>query len=671
VVSVYRSWSLAREISSDPAGLFAGLLISDGVTVGLAVILAAGAAVTHPRGLRWFVLSLMGAVIFAHLLDAFIVLSLDERLNPLDLRQYLPEADVIASFLSPFRLALFLVFLASFVIAQRVNRRTLIALTAVALAAILAGLAGQTRYPESIQRYTTPIVAVMMAGLAESARFSYATADLPFYGEESTGFNYASDDLPFYQTKYLEHQQASILPGQPNMILLIVESLSSINSKRLSGEHDWMPRFDTLSDEGLLFVNFFANHAASEGGIISLLSGFPPMHYPGARPLMFEEFRMQWPILRSLQQQGYYSTFLTTGRLDFITMDEYIRGIGFDEALGRDEIAAFASAPRYSQDAPSDQLLYAQALSMLDALKDQSPWLLVLATASSHLPYMHPEGDDDAPESVWSWVDEQLDAFHESLEKNGFFENGVLLITADHRQMRPVTDTEREIYGESAKARIPLLIIGRGIPTGSRDDRFFQQSDLFRKLDRILDPDAPLSPNPVWVKRYNRKFGKIGRAGHLTVFAEADNSDGHSGYELYVSGDSGEWLGKSPPGARRVESTVHMQRAAHQQTRNQDRRDCLPTGGSTEINSGYLTIEVPGSYWFQLNIADSVACLRLNGETLIPPGAVQGEIVQIQLKAGVYLVETLSRDTPVKVSWLRPDAERRWRAAPIRDSRQP
>lgn len=651
-VSVYRSWILASEISSDRTGLFAGLLISDGVTLGLAFLLAAAAAMTRRRGIRWLVLGLMGAVTFAHFLDAFIVLSVDERLNLLDLRQYLPEFDVIASFLSPPRLALLLVFLASFLLAVRVYQPALMALIVVALVAIGAGLVGQARYPDSIQRYTTPVVAVVTAGLADRSRFRYAP-----------------DELPHYQAQYREHQQASPLPGQPNMILLIVESLSSINSQRVSGERDWLPGFDKLSREGLLFVNFFANHAASEGGMISLLSGVPPMHYPGARPLMFEEFQMQWSILRSLQHQGYYTAFLTSTRLDFITMDEYLRGIGFDEASGRDEVATLASAPRYAQDAPSDDLLYTEVLSMLDRLRDRSPWLLVLATASSHLPYTHPAGGEDSPEAVWAWVDEQLAAFHEALQAQGFYENGVLLVTGDHRQMRPVTDAERERYGKSAKARIPLLIIGRGIPTGITDERFFQQSDLFRRLAAVPDPDALLSPNPIWVKRYNRKYGKIGRTGHLTVFAEADGSDGTRGYELYVFGNAGEWLGERPPGARRVESMVHAQRAAHQHTRNLKHSECIAAADdSRRIHSGDLTINEAGAYWFRLDTSDPGACLRLDGETVIPPGTAPGEMVQVQLEIRSYRLELLSVDQPVSVEWLTPRSRRSaWTPVPLQE----
>ena len=159
-VSVYRSWILASEISSDPTGLFAGLLISDGVTLGLTFLLAAAAAMTRRRGIRWLVLGLMGAVTFAHFLDAFIVLSVDERLNLLDLRQYLPEFDVIASFLSLPRLALLLVFLASFLLAVRVYQPAFMAPTVLAPVAPRSGPAWPRRAGSTRVR-ATPSTAIV------------------------------------------------------------------------------------------------------------------------------------------------------------------------------------------------------------------------------------------------------------------------------------------------------------------------------------------------------------------------------------------------------------------------------------------------------------------------------------------------------------------------------
>ena len=90
---------------------------------------------------------------------------------------------------------------------------------------------------------------------------------------------------------------------------------------------------DVLAEEGTLFRNFFANHQASEGGLISLLGGYPPMHFPNASPYMFDEFAIQPSVLAEYRQQGYYTGFLTNSDLGFIGMDHYLHGLGFSDLI--------------------------------------------------------------------------------------------------------------------------------------------------------------------------------------------------------------------------------------------------------------------------------------------------------------------------------------------------
>jgi hypothetical protein len=237
-----------------------------------------------------------------------------------------------------------------------------------------------------------------------------------------------------------------------------------------------------------------------------------------------------------------------------------------DRSRGRDEVDAMRNAPRVVQDAPPDTLLYREALFSLRQLRKKGqPFLLTMATTSTHLPYTHPEGGPDTPAAVWDWSMRQLVRFCAELSEMGFFDHGILLITGDHRQMRPVSDAETLRYGDSARARVPLLVIGKGFQGGRIDDRFFQQSDLLRMLGRINQPGLPLSPYPLWVERYNRKYGHIELIDSLAVFDEDD--EGRHEYRLRVPGDRIEWTGRVPPFARKLELRIHAQRSMHQQKR--------------------------------------------------------------------------------------------------------
>ncbi len=482
-------------------------------------------------------------------------------MNLFDLGRYFQEWQVVLSFFNALTISATVVFVLAVFFNGSLSKRFSTGLFVLSLLALLAGFALVAKAPFQLQKYAVlQLNSIVAQVTSERGVSSYTQEQLAFYSAAGPG-------------------PVEFMDQDSNIILLIVESLSSINSFKVSGERDLLRRFDTLSEEGVLFRNFFANHAASEGGIISLLSGVPPLHYPGATPLMFDEFAMQPSVIGEYRQRGYFTEFLTNADLGFIGMDRYISGLNFDRARGWDEVPAMEQAPKIVQHAPSDRYLYAEALDraeQLNAKRDESgrPWFMAIATVSTHLPYTHPEGGEDTPGAVWAWSLEQLESFYRGLQDQGFFKNGILLISGDHRQMRPLTNQETKRYGDSAKARIPLLVIGEVLPAGVIDNRCFQQSDLLRLLKRVGQPDLELSPQPVWVERYNRVYGKVDSINRFSVFNSTDQ--GKHEMPVLMSGIEISWIGKRPSFSRKIEASAHAQRSRHQFIRTGGKPGCAP-----------------------------------------------------------------------------------------------
>lgn len=483
-----------------------------------------------------------------YMVDSFVLLALNQHAPLFELGRYALEPAVVLSFFDlRAYVAIILMLVSLFVITNFTKgiKRFAIALLVIAFA--VAGFSS-VHAPVPLKRYAM-LSPINLIGIVKPQ------PGLSTYSEEQ---------IEFYSAQ--NHEVVEIPATKPNIILLVIESLSSINSKKVSGSSGFMDGFDTLAEEGVLFRNFFANHQASEGGLIALLGGYPPIHYPTATPYMFDEFAFQPSIMSEYQQLGYFTEFLTNSDLSFIGMNRFLDGLEMDRSRGRDDVKAMRNSPRVVQDAPSDALLYSEALDTVQRLSStQQPFLLTLATTSTHLPYTHPENGADTPAAVWEWSLRQLTEFHQQLSKTGFFENGLLLITGDHRHMRPLTEAEMARYGGSARARVPLLVIGIGHAAGTMDDRFFQQSDLLRMLGKIGD-DTLLSPQPIWVERYNRKFGRIELIDSVSVFDETDH--GRYEYRLKTPGNRIMWLDAMPEFARQVETYIHAQRSLHQQNRS-------------------------------------------------------------------------------------------------------
>jgi hypothetical protein len=697
-ILLYKAARVSLEMSGS-LSMAGQLALLDLDLLGLLLLLGLATALSRARILRLTIKSVLLLSVLFYAIHSFVLLELNEYMSLFDLARYLPEWRVVHSFLGPLALAVICLWVLAAFLDLRISRRQQYAVAAVALAMLAAGLIYMAAVPAELRRYSLlqPAALIEQVWGAQPAS-SYTPAQHRFY-------------------RALESAPVEFIDPEPNIILLVVESLSSINSYRTSGALDLLPDFDRLSTNGLLFRNFFANHGASEGGLIALLSGFPPLHYPTASPLMFDEFAAQRSVIGAYQEQGYYTEFLTNTDLGFIGMDRYIDGLGLDLARGRDEVPGFAGADRYVQDAPSDRNLYTEALQRVERhLADTQPWIMVIATVSTHLPYTHPEGGEDAAQAVWDWSMDRLVEFHQGLEASGFYRNGLLLITGDHRQMRPLTEIETRRYGDSAKARVPLLVLGRDMPAGRIDDRYFQQSDLLRYLARVNRPGQPLSPNPIWVERYNRIYGKVDSINRFSVFDAAN--EGLREYPVQVLGTRLEWQGSLPEGHRSIEARIHAQRSAHQFARNGEGLGCAnrfaepgqpppgerglkwkpvgqaslgdvldgsprqlpespaarPTGsepGAAQLFwfSGYLQVARAGTYWFRAAPGNSL-CLGIDQRLIIdqPAGAA---IMQapVELETGLHAVDLRyfgrPGDQAPGVQWITPGTLRwRWREVP-------
>lgn len=512
------------------------------------LLLAIVIGILKPRILRWpvwFLLLIMTAI---YLVDSFVLLALDDHADLFDIGRYGLEDGVVLSFFDTTAYVLIASLVLSLFISSDFSAGLKKLSMSLWMVTLLLGIAAERYSTSGWNRYAMLSPASVLEGMSAQKDVS----------------NYSKQQIAFYADQ--GQQGAEIPAAKPNIILVVVESLSSINSNKTSGVGNLLAGFDELAEEGVLFRNFFANHQASEGGVIALLSGFPPIHFPAATPYMFDEFAIQPSVIGEYQQQGYFTEFLTNSDLSFIGLSHFLDGLGLDRSRGRDESESMRDAVRVVQDAPSDQFLYDEAIASLGELSDAgAPFLMVLATTSTHLPYAHPEGGPDSAEAVWRWSLQQLTEFHRKLQIAGYFDNGILLITGDHRQMRRLTKQETQRYGASARARVPLLILGNDYPENTIDDRFFQQSDLLRKLDSVSQADALLSPHPIWVERYNRKYGRLELIDNLSVFDQAN--EGRGEYQLTISGNHIDWMGDEPDFARNIELQIHKQRSQHQNNR--------------------------------------------------------------------------------------------------------
>lgn len=262
------------------------------------------------------------------------------------------------------------------------------------------------------------------------------------------------------------------LNKKKNIIFVIVESLSSYHSNFFSGINDWTPHLDKLAKENYSYKNFFANHFNSLPSRVALLSGEIPI-YPPSGDITNHYRDTKYSLPRSLSKDGYHTAALIGSTLSFVDTDELLAALNFNYYEGED-YEGYDGLPRYSFESVSDEALYRRTLDYIST--SPTPYFISVMTVSSHMPYNFPGAKKKTIETAIKYADSNLYQFYNELKKRNFFDNGILMITGDHRAFAPVSARERKILGNTAVAKIPLVVIGDNMRGSSH--RYLQQADI-------------------------------------------------------------------------------------------------------------------------------------------------------------------------------------------------
>lgn len=282
---------------------------------------------------------------------------------------------------------------------------------------------------------------------------------------------------------------SAITAETPNIIILMVESLSAYHSRLFSGINDWTPQLDRIASQNLAYKDFYANGFITEDGEIALLTGlhpiYPPSSYSDDGGTSFHSFfNTQASLPNVLKKQQYRSEFLTTADLEFGNTGNWAKSIGFDYVEGH-EHADYEHWERFHFQAAPDEALYQRAIKRVAANKQQK-LLMFIKTVSSHHPYVNPENKHQSESEVILYTDKQIGRFYQALTDSGFFDHGLLIIVGDHHSMTPLRKAEVELYGPfKAAAKVPLVVVGSG-KTASMENRPFQQIDVFNTLQGLV-----------------------------------------------------------------------------------------------------------------------------------------------------------------------------------------
>jgi phosphoglycerol transferase MdoB-like AlkP superfamily enzyme len=328
----------------------------------------------------------------------------------------------------------------------------------------------------------------------------------------------------------------------PNIVFIIVESLSSTYSGKYAEEISFTPFLDSLANHSLAFHNFLAVAERTFGVLPSSLASLPH----GENGFTMAKYNM--PEHNSLPQylfeNGYYGAFFYGGYSRFDNMDLFVKNDGFKYIFdskeynyeGKDVQTTIDPVPFGN----GDRLLFKNAMETHKSIDMKSPHLHVYLTLSMHYPYLTEDKEQYIAKveeliknhkskkkiskyldefSTFLYTDDALKYFFETYKKQESYENTIFLIFGDHMFSEVPQRNEIEKYRVPFYIFSPLLNTNKDffavnshldiVPSfiSLLDEKYqFKSPDLVHWLGSSLDTSSQFQSNKNFIIMRNNRL---------------------------------------------------------------------------------------------------------------------------------------------------------------------
>jgi hypothetical protein len=349
-------------------------------------------------------------------------------------------------------------------------------------------------------------------------------------------------------------------PFSGSVIIVLVESLSAWHSRLLGSAEDWTPQLDAIARANHYIPRFYANGISTSTAELAIAGGRVPIAPAGRDfPEFGDDANAHGSLPDIAHRSGRMAAFFTSGDVSFFSLGDWLYGLGFDLVDGSDS-DYYKNMKRWQFSAAEDAALFDRVLDWLDHRSDDTPFISILLTVSTHPPFIDPRTNKIDPENAFKYVDEQVARFYAGLAKRGFLDHGVLIVVGDHRTMTPLHADEFAEYGERAFARVPLIVAG-AVDMPGIVDMPFQQTDILPSIAELVGLETCrtmftgsfLRPNP--------------QPPQYVIHARGDDRDrvdvywgNHDIAGFRLNGDASTWITSPPPHADEVAAWIDTRR---------------------------------------------------------------------------------------------------------------
>ena len=351
----------------------------------------------------------------------------------------------------------------------------------------MAKITKQNFYPTeaALEQVFTPIKNLPDGATAQTLQASGNAAQEGIRTKEGP----ALQDSHFVPALQLE--EGATVGSKRNIVILIVESFAAENMSFLNPElpESLTPFLDSLSREGLLCTNAFANGRKSIDAVPSILASMPSLITSFAvTPYATNDLNGLPDILKEM---GYYCAFLHGAPNNSMGIRAVSHLCGVDNYYGKTE---FGDDSKFDGAwGIWDEYFLPFAANTIGTFKE--PFCASIFTLSSHHPFklpkeyegVFPQGETDL-QRVTPYTDMSLRKFFEQARKSDWYKNTIFVITPDHSTLTGhAPKYKTPIWSTS----IPIIFYAPGFIKPGRYNAPVQQLDIMPTLLGLLNYNKP------------------------------------------------------------------------------------------------------------------------------------------------------------------------------------
>ncbi|MBK8845872.1 MAG: LTA synthase family protein [Bacteroidetes bacterium] len=272
-----------------------------------------------------------------------------------------------------------------------------------------------------------------------------------------------------------------ITQTKPNIVVILLESWTADLSSHTNNKASSIPFFDSIANHGILFSNAYSSGFRTDQGLTSVYSGWPALP---DRSIIFEPDKAERlpSLFTTLSKNGYASSFVYGGEIDFANMKNYLLSHGAKKIIDRSDYESTELTTKWGA---HDEFIFNKQAALLST--EPQPFFNSVLTLSTHEPFDVPGADKAGAtthenfKEAARYTDKCLRNYFEKIKHASWFDNTLFILVADHGHELP--ENRDMNYPESH--RICCLFYGNVISEryrGMKIKKVIAQHDLATTL---------------------------------------------------------------------------------------------------------------------------------------------------------------------------------------------